>query len=78
MRDPAAIGVVPRFLQIYREKRQPQPVLQYDELRTGWGQIEYDHEERTLVPMKRRMPRRAAAQIAWHQAWAAHRTETQE
>jgi hypothetical protein len=67
------IGFVPRLIRVYREKRAKVPVLEYPvyDLATN------EHVGQ-LRPMHRRMPRWAAAQIAWRQARNAEGVGTQE
>lgn len=67
IRDPEVAGFVPRLIRVYREKRQPQQSREYAGPRGTVTQ-----------PILRRMPRRAAFQIAWHQARNAQGLGTQE
>jgi hypothetical protein len=59
VREPEDVGFARRLVRVYRAKRRPQPVIE----RWYGGPAGY-----RLVRTQRRMPRRAAWQIAWHQA----------
>lgn len=61
IREPLDPGLLRRAVRIYREKREPVRIKAY---RID-PNIAGDEE---LVPVSRRMGRRAAWQIAWHQA----------
>jgi hypothetical protein len=54
-------GFARRLVRIYREKRAPVRVKEYSVNRVL-------PNDPGLVPVNRRMPRRAAFQISWHQA----------
>jgi hypothetical protein len=71
IRDPKDCGFARRLFRIYRENRRPQPVKEYTR-DYPWTPT------RDLRAVKRRMPRRSAWQIAWHQARNAQGLGTQE
>ena len=63
IRDHNDCGFLRRLVRVYREKRRRVPVKEY---RYEWGWSRVPQERLKLV--HRRMPRRSAFQIAWHQA----------